>query len=746
MVKKSSNPISNQGSYTSYNPYKGGYSLIPNSLNQRVRRYTITEAFETVPLVFSCCDMIGSAISSVPMYFYTYTSKGRKLLNDMKITRDSIEYKNIKTDTGITQGVSSEWLIERTKTMKEYEKEGIVTKITQNHPLYKLLNPPLPNIIQSFSNLIYLTLVTSLNFGEYFWLFEYKGKTPINIHPETGLNMVPRVTESGPNETLVGWNQKVTTSSGKQYEVTWDVEDLLQHKLPNILNKYRGLPPLKAGRLTIEQFLNIAIWNAGLFKEGVRPPIVIETDQAIAGAQYKEWIANIVTKFSGFLRGHHPLTLTRGAKAKVLFNEREVDFLKSLELTKEEICSLLHIPPAMVGIFRWANYANAKIQKEVFWELGNIPRMIWLQENIQSGLLDPFFPDIFAEWDYEFIKALREDPGEDAETKKSIAQSAEIYWGMGYDQDQIAEILGEPLLAGNTLKKPDETDSVDVELSAFTKSVDTETSDMVYKASEGFYEAYSRNYIKYVLEPNTNNLIKYYKRFVNEISDNLVNQVKRGGLVAPINSLEWSLEWEKISHGIVEKVFYKGIDTVKEEVMRPEKVLHTLTQYSKNTDLSIFFDEEQEKELQNLLIDVNKRSVFVQEIINKLNNITIALRGIESDDELLTILEQTRKELLSNVSNAQARSIVGFVYNAGRQIGMSRFNVKKHIWVASNNVKREAHRKAHEKEALVGSPFKYTGIRFPYDPEGLLPNTTNCQCCTIVSVVKSDNGIVHLLN
>jgi len=45
-------------------------------------------------------------------------------------------------------------------------------------------------------------------------------------------------------------------------------------------------------------------------------------------------------------------------------NQKDMDFIQQKKMSREEICSVFKVPPALIGLFEYANYANAREQEQ----------------------------------------------------------------------------------------------------------------------------------------------------------------------------------------------------------------------------------------------------------------------------------------------------------------------------------------------------------------------------------------------
>ena len=698
-------------------PFDNDFNAIPGSLASRRKNIPIEEALKRVPLVYACCDIISAAISTVPVLLLKKGSRSG--------SEKAFEHlKGLKGLRYSEKGVDSQWLLERQKGIKRMRDQGLIEEVESNHPVHQLLDIPNLYEMNSFEDLGYLTMINPLIFGEYFWLLsEFKRGKPTKVETETTFHMRHIVK----NGKLDHWNRMVVTDKYKVKFEEWPPENVVQFKLPNAYHRFRGLSPLLAGRLTVDQFINIAVWNSAQFKAGVKPPMAIETDRVIHGAQYDAWIAQILKRFTGFLKGQWPLILTRGAKAKMLFDKRELDFLKTLELNKEEIAQLYHVPPALVGIFRYANYANARMQKEVFWELGNLPRMLWFQRTIQNNLLSPYFPDIVFEWEWESVKALAPSSLERTKAQWQESETVKNYWEMGLDFDKIAEIVGNPLLKGSDSMPKDEGENTLFIEKYYLEPVN-EGKNIKYEASEGFYETLVRNYFRHFLAPAGSRFTTHFKGFLQEMTENVINYSK------PLNEQTWRKNWSDLTKDLVRNNLFRGINSVYTEVFSPENAIISpvMRDFS---HLKAQFNENQHTKIEEIVENLSMIDGFIAPVVNGFNRVITDFLSDSCGKSLKKQVKMEQEQLFMKYGKRFGVFQAGLSYNVGRFLAMKQLGVLQHKWINGKCLK---HQKANGQEVEFGKPFPFLNVLFPYDPH---EKVEECSCLTVATLVKKPESV-----
>lgn len=361
------------------------YDWLSEGGSAGLRNFSLGKSFERVSWVYACVHTIATTASRAPLAFYEGTDQTRS------------------------------------------------TKITDpQHPVIQVFNPPYPPEILTLRDLLNRTFTHMGISGQAYWVFEKKKGKWANVMLKAALKPVQRDGNSG---DLIGWVEQ--TQKGL---VAYTVDQVLP-----ILNyapgsPYSGMPPLAAARLSIESEFNISGWNASYFKSGMKNPLLLKSKGSMTEGQKRDIKKEIINYYSGTEGGQSALLLQGNLDVEAMqVRPKDVDFIMGKKLNREEICAIYGVPPALVGIFEYANYSNVKEQRKIFWENTLLPIMDSILDVLQITILNTEFPGITAAWDVSALLATNSDPA-------VVAAAAEKYWAMGYTPQQIANILKVPEL------------------------------------------------------------------------------------------------------------------------------------------------------------------------------------------------------------------------------------------------------------------------------------------------------------
>lgn len=516
---------------------------VPNTWGERTRKFNVRNAYRVVSWVYSCVNCIAACISGTPFYFYTQDEDG-----DERIP------------------------------------------LPPNHPAELLFKVPYPGRIPSRSEMIRIQIVNHELFGESFMKIVSGGKGR-GSRPRVQLMSAYSMTHTMNQQTgeVAYWDYKNPNTTNPPERIAPD--GLTQWKYPNPYDDIRGLAPLTATRLAIEQDINMSVWNAGFFMSGLKNPLALLVKQTLDPRQRKQFIDGILQSYSGFYKGQMPLLLEGGTDVKVLANTmKDLDFIEGKQLTREEILTVYGIPPAQVGIFRYANYASAKEQRVLLYTNNAKPKMIYYRDVFQHNILDTFWPGVKCDWDWQSIDVLRDDPKITSEAAAKWAEAAKIYFDMGYDRTEIALILKNPDLdpdvsdgtnrpdggmeavmeaeadAAEAKKKPakedpaaaDDNDEDDVEEKPAKKMVrllpfivkTTQNKDSVIQhipveVSKSYAKETHRQLVsaKMVLD-------SYFRTFIDQAVTTMVKK--------ELDSKFWLLNWNKMFQSALRNIYWAG--------------------------------------------------------------------------------------------------------------------------------------------------------------------------------------------
>lgn len=238
-----------------------------------------------------------------------------------------------------------------------------------------------PNEFYSWAELIELTQLYLELVGEAYWVIERdKANNVAKIWPINPQNMAVIPDE---NHFLLGY---VFRSHNKK--IVLAPQDVVFFKYPHPSNPYRGASPLEAVALEALGDKKAVEWNYTFFENAAIPAGILDagnnmlTDEQIEQIR-KQW----KTKYS---RGnaHEVAVLSGGLKYQPLtLSQKEMDFMQSRKLTRDDILGVFGVPPPILGITENVNRANAEAAEYIFMKQTILPRLRRIERKITHSLL-----------------------------------------------------------------------------------------------------------------------------------------------------------------------------------------------------------------------------------------------------------------------------------------------------------------------------------------------------------------------
>lgn len=255
-----------------------------------------------------------------------------------------------------------------------------------DHPLVRLLEHPSDEQYQTGMDLMEAHYSDMELTGNHYWL---------RIRDDDGTTRMlyrlePELVTPLPDKTQLIGGYKYTVNGRSK---TYPRSEVVHFKDFNPLNPYKGLGSLAAARLAATVDVQALIYNRAFFLNDAQPAGTLETDEEVTGDAYDRLVESWEEAHKGASKAHKVALLEAGVKFHPTgINQRDIQFVEGREMTREEIAACFHVPPVLVGIFKYANYANADEQKSSFWHETMMPKVARAANTITVAFRDEY-PD-----------------------------------------------------------------------------------------------------------------------------------------------------------------------------------------------------------------------------------------------------------------------------------------------------------------------------------------------------------------
>jgi len=599
-------------------------------------------------------------------------------------------------------------------------------KLVENHPLVKLFETPNP--MMSGAQLIEAAFIYLGLTGEAFCILDRDSEQDLpreiwTFHPQRFQEVVDRDTG-----LIMGWKYRKGAK-----EIPLATHEVVFFRYFNPYHDYRGLAPLQAARAGIEQDYWAGKYNTAFFKNSAQPGGVLETSGNLTDEEYQRVLAQWQDRHGGASKAHAIALLEGGLSYKQTgLSQKDMDFLEQRKWNRDEIMMVFKVPKGELGIYEDVNYATAKTQDRIFWTKTLLPKMALLEWVLWSQLLSKLpGPEVWAEFDYAAIDALKEDLQDKVEVGQKL-------WQMGVPFNAINEALDLGLPAvegGDTGYLPFNLTPVGQDISPPEKSIPYPLLSNRSGAAGPFLppaapvlqgqgfdgEAYWKNYLGLhsPLEKMLEGKVSRYfyeqrKRQLRKLEEQLGKTVVKELAVESL-----LLDPEK-ENAVLRKLIWPLYLEIGQQA--GESLIAEL-----GADPAIFtlVDTPAMAALENKLIKVVGINDTVREQLR--DNLIEGLGKMETTAELMDRVRQVYNFAQSRALTI-ARTETGQAAGIARDAAMGKMGVERIRWVTAGDENvREYHQVLDGMAVDRGQSFP-NGCRFPCDPGGPAGEIINCRC------------------
>jgi len=241
--------------------------------------------------------------------------------------------------------------------------------------------------------------------GNYFAEIVYQDKNPYSLH-----HMSPDMVKIVP-DPLKRIKKYTYTVNARTISLT--PESVLHLRYYDPSSPLWGLSPLSSIALTLTADYYARAFNRRFFENDASVPAVLETEKNLQDQDIERLRANWKKAHQGVDKAHNVAVLYGGVQYKPTgTGPKDAQFLELIKTHREEICASLGVPPAVVGIFEYANYANSEAQMRMFWNDKILPLLAKVEQMITEQFIQKFDINCFGKFDVSGVKALQENEAE----------------------------------------------------------------------------------------------------------------------------------------------------------------------------------------------------------------------------------------------------------------------------------------------------------------------------------------------
>jgi HK97 family phage portal protein len=262
---------------------------------------------------------------------------------------------------------------------------------------------------------------------------------PLELWPVRPDRLVP---VPHPTDYLSGWIYLGPDGS----KIPLGVDEVIQLKMPNPLDPYRGLGPVQAILTDIDSARYSAEWNRAFFANSAEPGGVIEVDKRLTDEEFDEMTERWREQHQGVSNAHRVAVIEQGHWVSNAMSMRDMQFKELRDVSREIIREAFGIHAHLLGITEDVNRANADAAEVSFARWLITPRCERWKQALNARLL-PMYGPTGQGVEFDHDRVVPEDREADDRERTSKAQAAQLLVAAGYDPADVARTVGLPEMA-----------------------------------------------------------------------------------------------------------------------------------------------------------------------------------------------------------------------------------------------------------------------------------------------------------
>ncbi len=227
-------------------------------------------------------------------------------------------------------------------------------------------------------------------------------------------------------------------------EIALRVEDVIQIRMPNPLDPYRGMGPVQSVLTEIDASRYSAEWNRNFFMNSAEPGGIIELPTVLSDPEWDQLQARWNEQHKGVANAHRVAFLEHGTWKDRKYTQRDMQFAELRQVSRDVIREAFGAPAFVLGEVGDVNRATAEASKVLFAEQLTVPRLERWKGALINDLLPLYGPEAARQLEFDYCDPVPPDAGARNEeiTAKSTAWKTLVDGGA--DPVLVSEYLGLP--------------------------------------------------------------------------------------------------------------------------------------------------------------------------------------------------------------------------------------------------------------------------------------------------------------
>jgi HK97 family phage portal protein len=271
---------------------------------------------------------------------------------------------------------------------------GAKDQPVENPDIARLLK--YPNEYQTFSELVYLTVMHLKLTGNAFWLKDQLSGN--RLKPGALWSLNPKRMRIIPGQTRkVEYYEFMLLGRIQRFQP----DEVIHFKRPHPDNEFWGLGDVEAAQDLFQDFLNRSDWQARFWSNGASPSglMVLDNDVSVTKEEWAEMKARWNSEYGGVKNSGKTAWINGKWKYQQLgLSHADMQDIEKLKLSVDQIFIVLGVPLSVAGIDKAANRATAEVDRIQFRQNTVKPMVQILSDTINTDLIADWGKDLTLRW------------------------------------------------------------------------------------------------------------------------------------------------------------------------------------------------------------------------------------------------------------------------------------------------------------------------------------------------------------
>jgi len=229
-------------------------------------------------------------------------------------------------------------------------------------------------------------------------------------------------------------------------KVPLELDEVVQLRMPNPLDPYRGLGPVQAILMDLDSTRYSAEWNRNFFINSAEPGGIIEVDKTLSDPEFTQLRDRWAEQHKGVAQAHRVAVLEQGKWVERKYTQRDMQFVQLKDVSRDIIREAFGFPKAMLGTSDDVNRAVAEAQEVVFARWLLVPRLERIKCALNYDLLPLYGEGTEDQYEFDYVNPVPEDKVAEVDDLVKRIEAALLMIEKRVEPEQAWELVGLPPL------------------------------------------------------------------------------------------------------------------------------------------------------------------------------------------------------------------------------------------------------------------------------------------------------------